>query len=146
VTSRRFALLLGLLLLLAAAAGFVPQLVAPADSVHGLSLDAGRPLLLGWFGASALHNIVYGAIGLAGLVSARTPRGAVSWCRRAGAAFLALTVCGVVPHLDTMFGLMPLYGNDIWLNGLLGLSCCYFGWIHHNPAPAPDPGSPNHAL
>src|SRR5690606_32581200 len=105
MTSRRFAGALGLILVLAGIAGFVPALVTPADSVHGLSLDAGRPLLLGWFGASALNNVVRIAIGLAGLVSARRLAEAVRWCRRAAGLFLLLAVCGVVPGLDTMFGL-----------------------------------------
>ncbi len=142
MTSRRFAGALGLILVLAGIAGFVPALVTPADSVHGLSLDAGRPLLLGWFGASALNNVVRIAIGLAGLVSARRLAEAVRWCRRAAGLFLLLAVCGVVPGLDTMFGLMSLYGNDIWLNGLLCLLCLYFGWIHHDPAP-PAPAEPD---
>jgi hypothetical protein len=139
VTSRGFALALGVLLVLMGLAGFVPQLIRPAGGVHGLSLDAGRPLLFGGFGATALHNVVYAAIGVAGIVGSRSLTGAVSWCRRAGLAFFVLMLCGVVPHLDTMFGLMPLYGNDIWLNGLLWLLCDYFGWLHHNPPPpAPE--------
>jgi len=139
VTSRGFALALGVLMVLMGLAGFVPQLIRPAGGVHGLSLDAGRPLLFGWFGATALHNVVYAAIGVAGIVGSRSLTGAVSWCRRAGLAFFVLMLCGVVPHLDTMFGLMPLYGNDIWLNGLLWLLCAYFGWLHHNPPPpAPE--------
>lgn len=139
MTSRGFALALGVLMVLMGLAGFVPQLIRPAGGVHGLSLDAGRPLLFGWFGATALHNVVYAAIGVAGIVGSRSLTGAVSWCRRAGLAFFVLMLCGVVPHLDTMFGLMPLYGNDIWLNGLLWLLCAYFGWLHHNPPPpAPE--------
>jgi hypothetical protein len=146
MTSRRFALLLGILLLLMGVAGFVPALVRPADDVHGLSLDGGTPLLFGWFGARALNNVVRIALGAAALVSARSMDEAVRGCRRAAGAFLLLAICGVVPGLDTMFGFMSLYGNDIWLHGLLFLLCLYYGWIHHNPAPPQAPESSTQPL
>jgi len=46
-----------------------------------------------------------------------------------------------VPGLDTMFGMMPLFGNDVWLDALLALIAAYYGWAHHEPAPAPEPPS-----
>jgi hypothetical protein len=138
MTGQRFAMILGLVLLLLGLAGFVPPLVRPASGVHGLSLDAGTPLLFGWFGATVVHNLVYGLIGAWGIVSARGRASADRWAGRAAAIFLLLMLCGVVPGFDTMFGLMPLYGNDIWLNFLLAALCAYFGWIHHDPARADD--------
>ena len=37
---------------------------------------------------------------------------------------------GLVPalRLDTTFGLVPLYGNDIWLHALLAIGAGYFGF------------------
>jgi len=39
-----------------------------------------------------------------------------------------------VPPLWTLFGLVPLYGNDIWLHGLLAAIAAYFGWVHRTAA------------
>lgn len=145
MTTRSFALALGLLLVLFGLAGFAPPLVAEASGVHGLSLDAGQPLLFGWFGASIGNNIVNLGLGLWGLWSARTLSHAVGWSRRAAGIFALLTAIGVVPGLDRVEGVIALYGNDIWLHASLCLLCAYFGWAHHNPAPAPqspDPDAP----
>lgn len=32
-----------------------------------------------------------------------------------------LAVMGLVPGLDTTFGLIPLFGNDVWLHALTGI-------------------------
>jgi hypothetical protein len=142
---RRFALVLGLMLLIAGAAGFVPWLVMPADDVHGLSLDGGMPLLFGWFGATVLNNMVRFVLGLWGIWSARSAAGAGSWARKMALIFAGLTIAGCVPGLDSMFGVMALYGNDIWLDAILCLLCAYFGWIHYHREPPPKVLDPRQA-
>jgi hypothetical protein len=47
-------------------------------------------------------------------------------------------VAGLVPGLNTMFGLVPLFGNDIWLHALLAGIAAYFGWVHRDTATAGD--------
>ena len=48
-----------------------------------------------------------------------------------------LTVAGLLAEpFSTGFGLVPLYGNDIWLHALLALVGAYFGWVHRNPTTA----------
>jgi hypothetical protein len=39
-------------------------------------------------------------------------------------------VMGLIPLTATTFGLVPLYGNDIWLHALLALVAGYFGFVH----------------
>jgi hypothetical protein len=39
-----------------------------------------------------------------------------------------LAVIGLVPALSTLFGLMPLHGNDVWLHGATAVIAAYFGW------------------
>ena len=34
------------------------------------------------------------------------------------------------------FGLVPIYGNDIWLHGVIGLIAVYFGWLHRDAVAA----------
>jgi hypothetical protein len=44
---------------------------------------------------------------------------------------------GLIPVLNTNFGLIPLYGHDVWLHALLAIIAVYFGW-----APAHQVGAP----
>ena len=35
---------------------------------------------------------------------------------------------GLIPGLNTTFGLIPIFGNDVWLHALTALIAAYFGW------------------
>jgi hypothetical protein len=50
----------------------------------------------------------------------------------------AFTLMGLVPALHTAFGLMPVYGHDVWLHGLEALLAAYFGFVAR-PQPAHAP-------
>jgi hypothetical protein len=43
-----------------------------------------------------------------------------------------LMIAGFIPGLSTMFGLVPLFGNDIWLHAVLAGVAAYFGWVHRD--------------
>jgi hypothetical protein len=36
---------------------------------------------------------------------------------------------GLFPVLNTVFGLVPIFGHDLWLHGLTALTALYFGWM-----------------
>ena len=40
-----------------------------------------------------------------------------------------LTLMGLLPGLDTLFGLAPLFGHDVWLHGVEALAAGYVGWV-----------------
>ena len=44
---------------------------------------------------------------------------------------------GLIQVLSTTFGLIPLYGHDVWLHALLAIVAAYFGF-----APAHQVGAP----
>ncbi len=48
--------------------------------------------------------------------------------------YAVLVVAGLIPGLNTMFGLVPLFGNDIWLHVILAVPAAYFGWMHRDLA------------
>lgn len=35
---------------------------------------------------------------------------------------------GLFPFSNTTFGLMPIYGNNVWLNGITAAIVAYFGF------------------
>ena len=43
-----------------------------------------------------------------------------------------------LPPVETLFGLTPLFGNNIWLHALLAIVGGYFGWMHPDAQPAPQ--------
>lgn len=120
---RYFALIYGLVFLGAGAAGFIPGLVE--RSAEGVA--HGR--LLGLFPVNTLHNLVHIAFGVWGLAAYRSLSGARFYARAVAVVYAIFVVMGLIPGLDTAFGLVPLYGHDIWLHALLAAGAAYFGWF-----------------
>ena len=126
---RHFAMLYGVVFLVAGAAGFVPGL-SPTHIHPGLSVTAESRLALGLFPVNILHNLVHLAFGLWGVMAARSVAGAVAYARGVALIYAVLTVIGLIPATATTFGLVPVYGNDIWLHALLAAGAAYFGFRH----------------
>jgi Domain of unknown function (DUF4383) len=136
MNTRTFALIFGIVFLAVGAAGFVPQLVRPAE---GGAMNMGGEdmvLLLGMFPVNLYHNIVHLLFGLWGLAASRSTAGAVTYARGVAIIYALLTVAGCIPGLDSLGGMVPLYGNDVWLHGGLAIVAAYFGWVNRNPAAA----------
>jgi len=134
---RYFALVYGIVFLLVGIAGFVPGLVTPLQETPGLTVGAGSGLLFGLFPVNVLHNVVHLAFGVWGLVGYRTLSAARFYARSVAVIYGVLTVMGLIPLLNTTFGLIPLYGHDVWLHALLALVAAYFGWAPVRAEEAP---------
>jgi hypothetical protein len=87
---------------------------------------------LGLFPVNILHNAVHILFGIWGLLACRALASAKLYARGVALIYAVLTVAGFVPGLDTLFGFVPLFGNDIWLHALLALVAAYFGWAHRD--------------
>jgi hypothetical protein len=37
---------------------------------------------------------------------------------------------GLLPVAQTTFGLMPIFGNNVWFNAITAAIAAYFGFIH----------------
>ena len=120
-TIQRVAQVFGAVFILVALAGFFWE--------GGLSMTATmgpeQPRLFGIFPINLLHNVVHLAFGAWGLAAARTFAGAKTYATAAGAIYLVLAVLGFVA--PTLFGLVPIGGNDIWLHVVLGVLLLGFG-------------------
>jgi hypothetical protein len=126
---RQFALLMGVLFVLAGIGGFVP-LVTPAahPGAPPLHVTASYGYLLGLFPINAVHNALHLAFGIGGLAAARNYAAARRYARLLAVALGALTLLGLVPATATAWGLLPLYGHDIWLHALEALAGAYLGF------------------
>lgn len=147
---KKCALALGLIFTVIGITGFVPDLVslptgaisdaAPitADQIpatSGANYSAaylrGFGYLFGLFPTNLLHNIVHLAIGITGLYSATGDRGAFNYNRFFAISFLSLAVLGLIPVVNTLSGIMPIFGNNVWLNGVTGLIAAYYAFLWH---------------
>lgn len=128
---RRFALIFGIVFLAVGIAGFIPGLTA--QHTHpDVRVESGMGLLFGLFPVNVLHNLVHVLFGLWGLAAAKSIPAARVYGKTTAIAYALLTVMGLVPaaNLHTTFGLVPIYGNDIWLHALLAIVAGYFGFVH----------------
>jgi len=130
MTLRTFALIFGIVFLLVGIAGFLgaPLMQMPNPDQTAPTVMANYGNLLGLFPVNMIHSLVhvlFGAWGIAAYFGVGGPR---LYARGVAIIYAVLTVAGFIPNLDTLFGLAPLYGNDIWLHALLALVAAYFGW------------------
>ena len=132
MNTRTFALIFGIVFLAIGAAGFVPGLIQPLHPGHPPVNPEGA-LLLGLFPVNALHNAVHILFGIWGLAASRSLGGAVLYARGVALIYAVLAVIGFIPALNTLFGMVPLYQNDIWLHAALALVAAYFGWVNRSP-------------
>ncbi len=126
---KTFALIWGVLFLLAGAGGFIPALSPPA-SHPGLTMEHGSAMALGLFPVNTLHNIVHLLFGVWGLLAARSVGGSRTYAQAVAVIYGLLIVLGLIPQTSNGFGFVPLHGNDVWLHVVLALPAFYFGFIH----------------
>lgn len=129
VRLRGYPAVLGGLLIVLGIAGFVPALLVSGAEVHPLAIDTPHDQLFGLFPVNALDNILHVLLGAWGLYAAQRRASSVLYARVTTGIFALLTLLGFVPFTD----ILPLYGNDIWLHGLMTLVAAYFGWVHRAP-------------
>ncbi|MEH2072351.1 MAG: DUF4383 domain-containing protein [Nostoc sp.] len=137
MVERYCALTIGILFLILGLAGFIPALVSlPGTNESYVPLDesadiyaAGFGYIFGLFPTNFFHNLVHCAVGLLGISSYTSASSARLFNRTFAIAYIALAIIGVVPLGKTFFGLMPLFGNNVWLNALSALAAAYYGIV-----------------
>lgn len=126
--TRTFALVMGIVFLIIGVLGFVPGLLTdPVDERH-LAMGSGYGLLFGLFPVNVLHNVVHLAFGIWGVVVWRRFSPSRVFARSVAVVYAVLAVMGLIPVLATTFGLVPIYGHDIWLHALIAIVAAYFGY------------------
>ena len=70
-------------------------------------VNAFEGYLLGLFHVNVLHSLVHVLFGILGITMSRS--------------------------FNTVFGLIPIHGHDVWLHGITAASAAYFGWRSEVP-------------
>jgi len=131
--TRRFALVWGILFLVIAASGLIPGLWQPAGPEHPeMQVDSMYGDALGLFPVNILHSIVHLLFGVWGLMASRNWDSAKTFAKATAIIYAIFVVMGLVPGLNTTFGLVPLFGHDVWLHVLLAVPAAYFGFVHRD--------------
>lgn len=129
------AIVFGVVFVLAGLAGFFPS--PPPIDAPPLTLEHGHGLALGLFPINTLHNIVHLTFGVLGFAAARgVVMGARSYFQVVAVAYGLLMVLGLIPAMQTTFGLVPIWGHDVWLHAGLAAVAAYYGFV----APAQSAG------
>jgi hypothetical protein len=127
MTARTFALIFGIVYVGVGILGLLPPaLMPPPPDAPAMRVDVLYGYLLGLFPVNILHSGVHLAIGLWGLVAwtgAANPR---AYARALAVIYGVLAVMGLIPGLNILFGLVPLYGHDIWLHAGTAIIA---GWV-----------------
>ena len=146
---RYFSLVVGLVYLVLGLTGLVPSLVSPVEVVPKLmeevGVTSGLGYLYGLFPINAFEASLYMVVGLAGL--AGYAAGTEAFARLIVDAFAVwlgfLGILGLIPVANTFFGLMPLYGNDVWLHLGTAIAAAYFGFFLDRGRRGKDPSVPD---
>ena len=125
---KKFALIFGIVYAVVGVLGFIPALVVAPELSGDLAVDAGHGWLLGIFPVNVVHNLVHLGIGIWGILAAKAFASSVFYAKANAVIFALLAILGIIPATDTLFGLVPLYGNDIWLHVLNAVVAGYFGF------------------
>lgn len=127
---KTFALVFGIIYLLVGISGFIPGLNQFDHPGAGdLVVDSFSGRLLGLFPVNILHNIVHLAVGAWGIVASRSVAASRLFGKAVAIFYGLLAILGLIPGVNTLFGLVPIYGHDIWLHALSALVAAYFGFV-----------------
>lgn len=137
MAQRYCALIIGILFVVVGLAGFIPALTSvPGASASSVPVDeasnaysAGFSYIFGLFPTNLLHNIVRIIVGSLGIVAYTRSGGARLYNRGFAIAYALLALMGLLPITQTTFGLMPIFGNNVWFNALTAAVTAYFGFF-----------------
>jgi uncharacterized protein DUF4383 len=129
MTTPTFALIFGIAYLGAGVLGLVPAMLAPPPAnAPATSVTLLHGYLLGLFPVNILHSAVHLLIGLWGIAAWAGITGAVMYARSLAVFYGVLALMGFIPGMNTVFGLIPIHGHDVWLHAGTALIAAYFGW------------------
>jgi hypothetical protein len=90
---------------------------------------------MGLLPVNVLHNLVHVLFGILGVVAYGGLFAPRVYAQIVAVTYGLLVILGLLPATNTLFGLIPIYGNDVWLHLVLGVVAAYFGFM--TPAAAP---------
>jgi Domain of unknown function (DUF4383) len=124
-----FALIFGIAYLGAGVLGLIPAaLIPPPADAPPTTFALLYGYLLGLFPVNILHSAVHIAIGAWGLMAWRGAASPHVFARSLAIFYGVLALMGLIPGMNTLFGMLPMHGHDVWLHAGSAAIAAYFGW------------------
>src|SRR5690349_1940029 len=124
-----FALVFGLAYFVIGLLGLVPaMLVPPPADAPPTTLALVYGYLFGLFPVNIVLSLVHLVIGAWGLSARKDPAYSAIYARSVAVLYGVLAVLGLLPIMNTLFGMMPIHSGDVWLHGATAVIAAYFGW------------------
>jgi hypothetical protein len=121
------ALVFGVVFILVGLAGLFAS--PPPAGAPPLAVEHGHGLALGLFAVNTLHNVVHLFFGVLGLAASRGLfLSARAYFQLVAVSYTLLALMGLIPATQTTFGLVPIWGADVWLHAALAAVAAYFGF------------------
>jgi hypothetical protein len=138
MSTKTAALVFGIVFAVVGLLGFMPA--PPPPDAPPLTVEHGHGLALGLFPVNTPHNVVHLLFAVLG-IAAWAGGWARSYFQLLAVSYGLLAVLGLIPGTQTTFGLIPIWGNDVWLHALIAGAAAYFGFVrgsvdlsHQTPA------------
>jgi hypothetical protein len=129
MNTRNFALVFGIAYLGAGLLGLMPGLLTPPPAdAPPVRFDVMNGMLFGVFHVNLLHTLVHLAVGAWGLMAFMGWLAPRTYARSLAVIFAVLGVMGFIPGLNTLFGIVPLHGPDVWLHLGTAAVAAWFGF------------------
>lgn len=133
MTARSFALLFGIAYLGIGLLGLMPgMLTLPPADAPPIGFEVMYGWLLGLFPVNMLHTLVHLAVGAWGLWAYMGNASPRFYAQALAVLYGVLGIMGLIPGLNTVYGLIPLHGHDVWLHLGTAAIAAYFGWSHQS--------------
>jgi hypothetical protein len=139
-----FALFVGIAYVSLGLLGLIPAaLIPPPADAPPTRFNVLYGYLLGLFPVNVLHSVVHLAIGAWGIIVWHGVTSPKVFARALAVFYGALALIGVIPGVNTLFGMLPVYGHTIWLHAVTAAVAVYFGWrsevsVEHRASTTPD--------
>ena len=129
-----FALIFGIAYLVAGLLGLIPAALRPPPAdAPPTQFTLLYGYLLGLFPVNVLHSAIHLAIGAWGIAAWRGMSDPLVYARSIALFYGALAVMGLIPGMNTVFGLLPIHSHDVWLHAGSAAIAAYFGWRATEP-------------
>ena len=127
MSTRTAALVFALVFAIIGIVGFLPS--PPPVNAPPLTVDHGHGMALGMFPVNTLHNIVHLLFAVLGLAAWGSGH-ARGYFQLLAVSYALLAVLGLNDATNTTFGLIPIWGADVFLHAGVAIGAFYFGFVH----------------